>query len=215
MVSLIAGHEGEITQEPAMELEDAEFVARLALSPKLRKIGPAHPHRSRGNVAWSSDERLGFRERPRVLIVSPYLPFPFSHGGAVRIYNLCRAMAGEIDFILACFREANDTVRYAELHEVFHEVYVVDADEKNTDLTVPAQVAEYRNTAMADLIRRLCVERSIDLVQLEYTQMAEYRDCAGVTPVILVEHDITFTLHRQLADSMPMTPARGINMICG
>jgi glycosyltransferase involved in cell wall biosynthesis len=35
-------------------------------------------------------------------------------------------------------------------------------------------------------------------VQLEYTQMAEYRQCAGSLPVILVEHDITFSLHQQL-----------------
>ena len=30
--------------------------------------------------------------------------------------------------------------------------------------------------------------------------MAEYRDDTGAVPVILVEHDITFTLYSQLAD---------------
>src|ERR1035438_8834611 len=53
---------------------------------------------------------------------------------------------------------------------------------------------------MSDLIRSMCLERKVDVVQLEYTQMAEYREDTGAVPVILVEHDITFTLYKQLAD---------------
>ena len=142
------------------------------------------------------------RGKPRVLIVSPYLPFPLSHGGAVRMYNLCRALSTDIDFILACYREANQTVHYDELQKVFRDVYIVDNDEKHSDPSVPQQVAEYRNTAMAGLIRRLCLAREVDLVQLEFTQMAEFRDHTGAVPLILVEHDITFSLYRQLAGTL-------------
>jgi glycosyltransferase involved in cell wall biosynthesis len=59
---------------------------------------------------------------------------------------------------------------------------------------------------MSDLIRSL--SRRVDLVQLEYTQMAEYREDTGAVPVILVEHDITFTLYSQLADFNPEPQAR-------
>src|SRR5258707_537333 len=83
------------------------------------------PYALRGNLAWSPSHRLAFRGNLRVLVVSPYLPFPLSHGGAVRIYNLCRARVGRVDFVLACFREANETVCYEQLHEVFREIYVV------------------------------------------------------------------------------------------
>ena len=65
-----------------------------------------------------------------MLVVSPYLPYPLSHGGAVRIYNLCRALSGRVDLILATFREKGDYVHFDKLHEVFREVYVVDIDEK-------------------------------------------------------------------------------------
>jgi glycosyltransferase involved in cell wall biosynthesis len=130
-------------------------------------------------------------------VVSPYLPFPLSHGGAVRIYNLCRELASEVDFHLVCFREANDTVRYDELHRIFRAVHVVDIDEKTVDASVPKQVAGYRCSAMAGLIGRL----PGDLVQLEYTQMALYREQAAPRPTILVEHDITWTLYRQLGDA--------------
>ncbi len=206
MENLVLGHGDSITQEPAMELEDAEFVGRLALSSTIRKLAPAHPYRLRGNVASTPSFAKPFREgKPRVLIVSPYLPFPLSHGGAVRIYNLCREMSGDVDFILACFREANETVRYAELHDVFREVHVVDIDEKHPYTSFPDQVTEYRNSAMAELVQRLCLDRHADLLQLEYTQMAEYRKYAGPVPVLLVEHDITFTLYKQLAET-PSNP---------
>ena len=62
------------------------------------------------------------RDKPRVLLVSPFLPYPLSHGGAVRIWNLCRALAPRVDFILAAIREKHDTVDYAKLHEVFRDV---------------------------------------------------------------------------------------------
>jgi glycosyltransferase involved in cell wall biosynthesis len=204
---LIAGQLDSITQEPAMELEDAEFALRVALSNELQKVGPAHLPRLRGNVVSSPSHCKSFRNGlPRVLVVSPYLPFPLSHGGAVRMYNLCRAMSDEIDFVLACFREEDETVRYDELHQVFRAVHVVDIDEKYFDPSLPDQVVEYRNSAMVELIRSLCLSGRIDVVQLEYTQMAEYADHTGAVPVVLVEHDLTFILHQQFANTLA-TPA--------
>jgi glycosyltransferase involved in cell wall biosynthesis len=198
--NLVVGHEGQITDEQEMSLEDAEFALRLRFSPRLAGLGPERPSRYRGNLAWSPKHMFPFRGKPRVLVVSPYLPFPLSHGGAVRIYNLCRSLSDRVDFVLACFHEANETIEYNPLGEVFREIYVVDIDEKHSDATVPRQIAEYRNAAMSDLIRHLCVKAAIDLVQLEYTQMAEYRIHAGSVPTILVEHDITFTLYEQLSE---------------
>ena len=43
--------------------------------------------------------------KPRVLVASPYLPFPLSHGGAVRMYNLMRRAAEEFDLVLVAFTE--------------------------------------------------------------------------------------------------------------
>jgi polysaccharide biosynthesis protein PslH len=205
--SVAVGHDGVITDEPAMDLEDTELALRLTCNPSLARFRPARPGRFRGNVAWSPVHRREFRGKPRVLLISPYLPFPLSHGGAVRIYNICRELADRVDFVLACFREVNETVQYGKLHEVFREVYIVDQDQKEPDPTVPRQVAEYRSPAMSDLIRNFCLKREVDAVQIEYTQLAAYQDDTGAVPLILVEHDITFTLYRQLAefDGLPET----------
>ena len=140
-----------------MALEDLELVLWHD------RFAPRKPELRRGNVARCASGGQEFRGLPRILVVSPYLPFPLSHGGAVRIYNLCRELAGSYDFILACFREANERVHYDELHRIFREVHVVDIDEKKPDPTVPSQVCEYRNSAMRSLITSLCHERRIEL----------------------------------------------------
>ena len=44
-------------------------------------------------------------ERRRVAVLSPYFPYPLSHGGAVRIYHLLREIAREFDVELFAFTE--------------------------------------------------------------------------------------------------------------
>ena len=201
--SYSVGGTAKIGAAPDWPYEEAEFVTRVLSDPALRALGPVEPDLARGNIAFAigaARERL----RKTVLVVSPYLPYPLSHGGAVRIYNLCRALSPRIDFSLACFREKNDTVNYAKLHEVFREVYVVDRDEKALrDAELPRQVREHESASMRALIASL----KPDLLQVEFTHLAHFRDAAPQTPAILVEHDLTFTLYRQFAERDPSPAA--------
>ncbi len=187
----------------AVPFEEAEFVKTLLDGAGLRRLKPREPALLRGSIAQSATTGPGFRDLPRVLILSPYLPYPVSHGGAVRIYNLCRCLADRVDFVLACFREKGETINYSKLHEIFREVYVVDVDEKPVDSELPKQVREYESSSMRALVGQLCREKQISVLQTEYTQMAAYREAAPETPAILVEHDLTFTLYGQLAERDP------------
>jgi glycosyltransferase involved in cell wall biosynthesis len=194
----------EIGPAPDWPYEEAEFVTRVLLDKSLLPLGPVEPDLARGNVAFAIGRNRGRSERKTALVVSPYLPYPLSHGGAVRIYNLCRALAPRMDFVLACFREKNDAVNYPKLHEVFREVYVVDRDEKaSRDLSLPKQVREHVQSSMSALIAKLCAGGKADLLQVEFTHLAHFREAAPRTPAILVEHDLTFTLYRQFAERNP------------
>lgn len=198
--SYSVGGTQKVTELAAVPFDEAEFVKTLLAEPGLRALTPQAPALTRGNISQSIEAGPGFRALPRVLVVSPYLPFPLSHGGAVRIWNLCRALSSRVDFVLLCFREQSDQVQYGKLHEVFREVYVVDIDEKHNDRALPKQVSEYESSTMRELIGSLCRKLRFDIVQLEYTQMAGYREAATGLPAILVEHDLTFTLYQQLGD---------------
>ncbi len=215
--SYSAGVTRKLADSADWPYEEAEFVTRLLSDRALRTLGPREPDLARGSIRqWQSGIctepgplRSSGHEKPTVLVISPYLPYPLSHGGAVRIYNLCRALSDRVDFLLACFREPSDTTNYARLREVFREVLVVDRDEKAiSDPHLPRQVREHQSRSMRALIAEICRTRPVDLLQVEFTHMAQFRDAAPHVPAILVEHDLTFTLYRQFADQASKRDAR-------
>lgn len=199
------------TAEPDSPMQETAFAYHV-LKNGMRHLGPREPDLARGSVAFVPGVRQAARrdaERLKVLIVSPFLPYPLAHGGAVRIWNLCRALADRVDFRLVAIREAQETVPYAKLHEVFREVYAVDIDERaSEDRALPAQVRHHRSNSMRALIAELSRTWRPDLLQIEFTHMAAFRDSAPEVPALLVEHDVTFSLFHQLAEKNATEEAR-------
>ena len=138
--------------------------------------------------------------KPRVLIASAYVPFPLSHGGAVRIDNLTRRAAAEFDQVLAAFTD-DDRPPAPELLERFVEVVLVRRQGSHSVRAKgrPDVVAQFGSTAFREALRLSVRKWRPGVAQLEFTQMAQYAaDCAPAR-TILVEHDITFDLYNQLA----------------
>jgi glycosyltransferase involved in cell wall biosynthesis len=135
-------------------------------------------------------------ERRRIAILSPYFPYPLSHGGAVRIFHLLREAACEFDVELFSFIDGDDTLELEPLLEFCARVALVKKPryrEPRWATVLPPEVHEFRSSAMR---QALAVERrafGYEILQVEYTQLAEYGGD------ILVEHDITFDLFGQIA----------------
>jgi polysaccharide biosynthesis protein PslH len=201
--------DGEIGMLPEWPVHESEFVTRALSEPHFLRLGPRQPDLSRGTISFMIGAGRPLRSKPRVLLVSPYLPYPLSHGGAVRIYNLCRALTDRVDFLLATFREKDDVTDYAKLHEVFREVWVVDRETPDKGCNgYPKQVLEYQSRSMRALLAELCHEKRPDIVQFEYTQLAPLRRAVPDVPAILVEHDVTFALYGQVARKCRTRAAR-------
>jgi len=207
------GQERTLREQPDFPMQETGFMLRFLTDSGLRSLGPREPDLSGGAIAFAPARLAPARPstgRLKVLIVSPFLPYPLSHGGAVRIYNLCRALADRVDFILAAVRESQDVADYEKLHEIFREVYVVDKDERASGSEeLPAQVREHQSRALHALIGELSRKWKPDLLQIEYTHMAAMREAAPEVPAILVEHDLTFSLYRQLAEKKDAGSAAG------
>jgi GT2 family glycosyltransferase/glycosyltransferase involved in cell wall biosynthesis len=137
--------------------------------------------------------------KPRVLVASPYLPFPLSHGGAVRMYNLMRRAAAGFDQVLVAFTE--DLVAPpAEVLELFAEVILVRRTGSHALPFTgrPEVVEEFDSNAFRAALQQTVRKWRPAIAQLEFTQLAQYAaDCAPAR-TILVEHDITFDLYQQL-----------------
>lgn len=142
--------------------------------------------------------------KPRILVASAYVPFPLSHGGAVRIYNLTQRAAEHWDQILLCFTETGEPPP-GELLDRFVEVIFVRrlGSHRIDDRGRPEAVAQFDSAVFRDALRESIHKWNPAAIQFEFTHMAQYaRDC-GRVPTILVEHDITFDLYRQLTEKDP------------
>jgi len=137
--------------------------------------------------------------RTRVLVAAPYLPFPLSHGGAVRMYNLMREAAKEFDQVLLVFVDEL-AAPAPELLALCCEVVLVRRpgshllpSSPRPDVVEEHDRPEFR-AALAAVLRKWRPA----IVQLEFTQMGLYAEACGDARTILVEHDITLDLYGQL-----------------
>src|ERR1039458_5524179 len=134
--------------------------------------------------------------RRRVAVLSPYFPFPLSHGGAVRIYHLLRELAREFDIELFAFTDGPAPAEMAPVLDLCARVVLVEKPryrEPRWSSLLPPEVHEFRSAAMRHALAEQRRAFAWEKLQVEYTQLAEY---AGD---ILVEHDVTFDLFAQIA----------------
>ena len=138
-------------------------------------------------------------EKPRVLVASPYLPFPLSHGGAVRMYNLMRRAAMGFDQVLVAFTGSLETPPPEVLKICAEVVLVQRAGSHSLPSTGrPEVVEEFDSLAFSAALEQTVRKWRPAVAQLEFTQMAQYaRECAPAK-TLLVEHDVTFDLYDQM-----------------
>jgi ribosomal-protein-alanine acetyltransferase len=156
---------------------------RIFLRPFSRQTTRPEGHR----VVEGRARRPG---RKSIAVLTPYFPYPLSHGGAVRMFNLLRETAREFDVILYAFTEGPVTDP-APVLEFCSRVYLVEKPryrEPRWSTIAPPEVCEYFSPAMLALWRA----READVAQVEYTYLASYGGD------VLVEHDVTFDLYAQI-----------------
>ncbi|MBI4873256.1 MAG: glycosyltransferase [Acidobacteria bacterium] len=137
--------------------------------------------------------------KPVILVVSPYAPFPLSHGGAVRMYNLMRRAARDFDQVLVCFSDRQDPPP-PELRDIAAEIVQVRRAGTHLKRSTerPDVVEEFDAPDFRAALRETVRKWRPAIAQLEFTQSAQFaRDCAPAR-TILVEHDITLDLYEQL-----------------
>jgi len=143
--------------------------------------------------------------RRRVAVLTPYFPFPLAHGGAVRIFNLLREMSSEFDIFLFAFGDSESPEDLQPVLNICARLILAGKPryrEPRWSTLAPPEVHEFRSPAMIAAFARVRAEYKIEAVQVEYTMLAPY---AGD---VLVEHDVTFALYRQIRDRSPSLAAR-------
>ncbi|MEZ5356784.1 MAG: glycosyltransferase [Bryobacteraceae bacterium] len=141
--------------------------------------------------------------RPRVLFVSPYPICPPVHGGGVFMYQTCRELAKLTSLhLLVYVDKPAEIAAHAELAaECASAAFAVkpEGSTRSFGAIEPHAVHEFRNGDLEWAMHREILLREIDIVQLEYLPLAQYRCEFRRIPQILFEHDLYFqTIGRQL-----------------
>jgi len=135
-------------------------------------------------------------------LISPYHIHPADHGGGVRLLNLVRELSDRCDLYLLVFSQmGEDPDQRAALEpycarvDFHHWRPRLNPDRLNL---VPPNAQLFASDRASVKIRDIVLGHDIDLVQLEYTELAQYRAAVpdGV-PVVLTEHDIAFRSFRR------------------
>lgn len=150
-------------------------------------------------------EPVADEDRLRVLFVSPYPICPPVHGGGVFMLHTLKELARHAEVHLIALldkeeeRQAHEELRpYCASMEFLVRVH----GSPGAGSLLPHAVREFANADLAWLIHRQILEKHIDVIQLEYTPLAQYHGDYRNLLCVLFEHDIYFqSLGRALKES--------------
>lgn len=143
------------------------------------------------------------QNRPlHLLVVSPYSIYPPLHGGAVLMLQAIQELAKRHQVSVLMFVDRPEEIepnralgRWAQAVEIFLRRPV---EERHFSLKSHAQ-RTFFDPQFAALLDKLVFLQDIDLIQFEYTQLAQYHLPLQHIPQCLFEHDVYFrSVQRQL-----------------
>ena len=144
-------------------------------------------------ISWRVIEgKLRHPGRPNIGILAPYLPWPLAHGGAVRLWHLLRETSADFNIHFYGFEDGQseaDLRRAAVCCASLNVAAKPRYRKPRWSSLRPPEVLEFFSAPLRP--------HGLDLLQVEYTQMAAYGGD------ILVEHDVTFDLFEQVVRERP------------
>jgi GT2 family glycosyltransferase/glycosyltransferase involved in cell wall biosynthesis len=132
----------------------------------------------------------------RVLFVSPYPICPPVHGGGVFMYQTLREMTrlAEVHVVelLDWPHQERDNLELREFCASAEWLVRPSGKPRDMGSLQPYAVREFANSDLEWLIHRQLFQKRIDVLQLEYTPMAQYRGAFHRIVTALFEHDVYF-----------------------
>lgn len=128
----------------------------------------------------------------KVAVLSPYCPYPLSHGGAVRIYNLLKDASRYCDVTMFAFEDGQTESDFAHVTEFCTKLFIAKKPryrEPRWSTLLPPEVCEFYTP---ELRREWLSKSEGQIRQVEYTMLGEYGGD------VLVEHDVTWDLFEQI-----------------
>ncbi len=147
-------------------------------------------------------------DRLNVLFISPYPICPPIHGGGVFMFQTVQQLGQLTDLhIIALIDDPKEMQAHAVLLESTKSIEFLvrlEGQPKGIGAIQPFAVREFTNPELEWLIHRQLYNKSIDVVQIEYTNMGQYAGPYRQIAWTLFEHDIYFQSIARGLSGMPL-----------
>ena len=142
-----------------------------------------------------------------ILVLTPYIPYPPNFGGSVRIFHLIRQLSRQHHVHLLSFREEHGVCDPKGLEPFCRTIKLIARDtgrkrfRQFTSLLTRRsfQWSFHYSDAMQMALNQLIRDQKMDLILVEFAQMAGYQFPASV-PVVIDEHNVEFDLLDRMAE---------------
>lgn len=156
--------------------------------------------------------------KPRVLMLTPYLPYPPVSGGRMRTYSLVKRLAEDHDITLVCFGRPEEREFDLSPMAAFCELLVIGRPASPSTARAalmtltsirPITMRLYTTPEMKSTLAELIRERDFDVVHVESFYMLQNLPPGHGLPVLLsepaIEH-VAWWRHAQVAQPLYQRP---------
>jgi glycosyltransferase involved in cell wall biosynthesis len=132
----------------------------------------------------------------KILILSPFVPWPLNQGGKIRVFNIVKYLSRRHNVSLACLEERKVS-DYGPLSGMCREVVCVER-RRNLPVdsarflmwTTPFNFVRFSSGRFRERLQDLLKREKFDIVQIEFTLLWQYADIFKGLPVVLDVHNI-------------------------
>ncbi len=201
LISYCAGPSGERTNLNALFRAARQTFGAMGARWRARALAVVSDQEAyrRPLGAYFQDRFRAARKPPgdlSVLFLSPYPIYPPHHGGGVFMYGTAKALANLCKLhIVAVLDEERQIEEHLPLTRLCASSnFLVRMDQKTFTFGAihPHAVTEFSNGDLAWMIHRQMYLHQIDVLQIEYTNMAQYGCQFERMVTALFEHDVYF-----------------------
>jgi glycosyltransferase involved in cell wall biosynthesis len=150
------------------------------------------------------------RKKAKVLMVTPYLPFPPLSGGQTRSFNLIKNISDKVDITLISFALPDqDKKKATEIEKYVNKQIIIDRGRTwnlnkllFTAFTYyPLLVSNYYSQSFKNLIKNELADNEYDLIHVECFYLMPNIPKTNI-PVLLVDQTIEFAVYKHFVENL-------------
>ncbi|PJC47156.1 MAG: hypothetical protein CO035_07175, partial [Candidatus Omnitrophica bacterium CG_4_9_14_0_2_um_filter_42_8] len=131
-------------------------------------------------------------DKKTVLLITPFIIYPLTSGGKLRIYNIYKRLSERYNLILLSLIHDEKEVDYSKhLKEVFKEVYLVHEKTQSNEFLFPRRYKYSFSSFLIDKLKEIQEKYPVDLVHIESNEMLYLTRHIKYIPAVYTEHDVS------------------------